>query len=96
VIRKADIKDSNVMGALLVQTGKTVFKRKDIFSGLVYAPDTLLQNGQRVRIRKQASGYTVDADFVIGGIEYIFESGDDQTTGNFYYNIEAARYVDYA
>lgn len=95
VMRKADITDIAVLRSLLRQTGLTLFKRKDIFKASVYAPDTLLQNGQQIRIRKQASGYTFDANFVLGNLEYVFESTDDQSTGTFYYNTEAARYVDY-
>lgn len=96
VMRKADITDISVLRSLLRQTGETVFKRKDIFKAAIYAPDTLLQTGQKVRIRKQASGFTFDANFILGGLEYVFESTDDQSTGTFYYNVEAARYVEYA
>jgi hypothetical protein len=62
---------------------------------LIYAPDTLLRTGQNIRIRKQASGYTFDADFVLSEIEYIFESSEDQQTGTFYYQIEASRFTTY-
>lgn len=95
VIRKADITDPNVMRFMLRQAGNTMFKRKEIFKGSVYAPDTLLTTGQPVRIRKQASGYVVDAVYIIGKIEYIFEASDDGCRGSFHYKVEATRYVAY-
>lgn len=93
IIRKEDVTDDNVMDQLLSNETITLFQRKDIFKCQVYAPDVLLTAGQKVRIRKQAGGYTFDADFVLGSVEYIFESSDDQSTGSFYYFIEAVRYV---
>ena len=94
VIRKDDITDSEVMQKLLIAETSTLFQRKEIFKAEIYSPDTLLTAGQKLRIRKQASGYTFDAEFVLGSVEYIFESGDDQATGSFYYFIEAVRFVD--
>ena len=93
IIRKDDITDDYVMDVLLTSETDTLFKRKEILKCQVYAPDVLLTAGQKVRIRKQASGYTVDDEFVLGSVEYIFESSDDQSTGSFYYFIEAVRYV---
>jgi hypothetical protein len=93
IIRKDDVTDDYVMDILLTTETETLFKRKEIFKCQVYAPDVLLTAGEKVRIRKQAGGYTFDAEFVLGSVEYIFESGDDQSTGAFYYFIEAVRYV---
>ena len=93
IIRKDDITDDYVMDVLLTSETDTLFKRKEIFKCQVYAPDVLLTAGQKVRIRKQASGYTFDAEFTLGSVEYVFESSDDQSTGAFYYFIEAVRYV---
>ena len=93
IIRKDDITDDYVMDVLLTSETDTLFKRKEIFKCQVYAPDVLLTAGQKVRIRKQASGYTFDAEFTLGSVEYVFESSDDQSTGSFYYFIEAVRYV---
>ena len=63
---------------------------------MIYAPDTLLSTGQKIRVRKQLSGYVIDGDFTLGQIEYVFESGEDTSTGNFYYNVELTRFVDFA
>ena len=93
IIRKDDITDDYVMDVLLTSETDTLFKRKEILKCQVYAPDVLLTAGQKVRIRKQASGYTVDDEFVLGSVEYIFESSDEQSTGAFYYFIEAVRYI---
>ena len=93
IIRKEDITDDVVMDQLLTAETDTLFKRKEIFKCQIYAPDVLLTAGQKVRIRKQAGGYTFDAEFVLGSVEYIFESTDDQSTGAFYYFIEAVRYT---
>ena len=95
VIKQPDITDMRTMNKLIRSEFQTLNKRKEIFKGMVYAPDTLLQTGENVRIRKQQSGYTFDADFVIAQIEYIFESSEDQGTGTFYYQIEATRYTTY-
>lgn len=93
IVRKEDITDDYVMDALLSTETETLFQRKEIFKCQVYAPDIILTAGQKVRIRKQAGGYTFDAEFVLGSVEYIFESSDDQSTGAFYYFIEAVRFV---
>jgi hypothetical protein len=92
-IRKADVTEQDLMKKLLTNQTNTFFKRKEIFTASIYAPDTLLQTGQSVRIRKQASGYTFDADWVIGNVTYIFESDETNVTGAFRYDIEAIRYV---
>jgi hypothetical protein len=100
-LRKSEIIDEAVLRYLLSVENKNAHKKKEIFSCNVYAPDTLLQTGQKIRVRKQTSGYVIDSgtdgygDFVLGGIEYIFESGDDQSTGTFYYSVELARFVPY-
>ena len=93
IIRKDDITDDYVMDILLTSETDSLFKRKEIFKCQVYAPDVLLTAGQKVKIRKQASGYTFDDEFVLGSVEYVFESSDDQSTGAFYYFIEAVRYI---
>ena len=95
LIRKTAIKIREDMETYLTQVSKTMFKQKEILSVPVYAPDTLLLPGQTVRIRKQASGKTVDDIFTLGNIEYLFESSEEQGTGTFYYNIQATRFVDY-
>lgn len=93
VLRKEDITDDYVMDILLTSEIATLFKRKEIFHCQVYAPDTLISAGDKLRIRKQAGGYTFDHDdFIVGNIEYIFESSDDQSTGAFYYFVEAVRF----
>ncbi len=81
------------MRTLLRQASETLFKKKDVFGSSIYAPDVLLQNGQKVRIRKQMSGFLLDAYFVISGVEYIFESSPDQSTGTFHYGIKGGRFV---
>ena len=94
-LRKSDIIDDAVLKYLLTQENKTAHKKKEIIKCNVYAPDTLLQTGQKVRIRKQLSGYLVDGEFTLGSIEYVFESSEEQSTGNFYYACELTRFVDY-
>ena len=94
-LRKSDIIDDAVLKYLLTQENKTAHKKKEIIKCNVYAPDTLLQTGQKVRIRKQLSGYAVDGEFTLGSIEYVFESSEEQSTGNFYYACELTRFVDY-
>lgn len=93
ILRKDDITDDEVLQSLVTSETETLFKRKEIFQAQIYAPDTLLTSGQKVRIRKQAGGYIFDADFVLGDVEYIFESSEDQSTGTFYYFIEAVRFT---
>ena len=94
-IRKSEIKDTFLLKFLLTQENKTAHKKKEIFKCQVYAPDTLLQTGQKIRVRKQTSGYVVDGEFTLGQVEYVFESSDDMATGTFYYEVELARFVDY-
>jgi hypothetical protein len=95
-IRKSDIINNALLKILLLQENKTVHKKKEILKCMIYAPDTLLSTGQKIRVRKQLSGYVIDGDFTLGQIEYVFESGEDTSTGNFYYNVELTRFVDFA
>ena len=90
-LRKADIIDDKVLKFLLTQENKTAHKKKEILKCQVYAPDTLLTTGQKIRVRKQASGYLVDGEFTLGQIEYVFEPD----VGTFYYECELTRFVDY-
>ena len=94
-IRKSDIIDNAVLKYLLTQENKTAHKKKEILTCQVYAPDTLLQAGQTIRVRKQTSGYVVDGDFTLGGLEYVFESSDDKVDGTLYYTCELTRFVDF-
>ncbi len=91
VLRKSEIIDEQVIKYLLTQENKTAHKKKEILKCQVYAPDTLLQTGQKIRVRKQASGYLVDGEFTLGHIEYVFEPD----VGTFYYEVELTRFVDY-
>ena len=95
-IRKSDIINNELLKIILLQENKTVHKKKEILKCMIYAPDTLLSTGQKIRVRKQLSGYVIDGDFTLGQIEYVFESGEDTSTGNFYYNVELTRFVDFA
>lgn len=90
-LRKSDIIDESVLRFLLTQENRTAHKKKEILKCQVYAPDTLLTTGQKIRVRKQASGYLVDGEFTLGQIEYIFEAD----VGTFYYECELTRFVDY-
>lgn len=87
VIRKPFVRDRQTMTWFMGVESNYLFRYKEIFSCRVFAPDVLLQNAQRVRIRKQLSKYKFDANYVISGIEYNFQGGDKEGTGTFYYNI---------
>ena len=95
VIRKPEIINDHAIRILLTQEDKTLHKKKEVMTCSVFAPDTLLHTGQKVRVRKQQSGYLVDGEFTLGQIEYIFESNDEGVMGSMYYNVELARFVDY-
>lgn len=95
-IRKADILDVETMTKLLAVETLTAFKKKETLHCQIYSPDTLLQSGQVVRIRKQQSGYLVDANFALGEITYIFESSDDMVTGSMWFEIQATRYTTFS
>jgi len=95
VIRKTIIKDSTLMLKYLQSLYLRLGKRKEIFTGRIYAPDQLLTSNQYIRIRKQLSGYVVDAFFVLGQIEYVFDSSDNSATGSLYLDVEAVRFSDY-
>ena len=93
------VRENNLLKYLLTVENKNALKKKEILKCQVYAPDTLLQTGQKIRVRKQTSGYVLDSgtdgggDFILGSIEYIFESSDNGSTGTFYYDVELARFV---
>jgi len=95
VIRRPDITNERFMDRYINGLYIRLGKRKEIFRGRVYAPDQLLKPNQLVRIRKQLSGYVVDANFVLGQVEYVFDSSDDLATGQLYVDVEATRFVAY-
>ena len=95
VVRKPDITRYQLLYRYMAAAYENQLKQKDIFRAKIYAPDTLLQTGQKVRIRKQQSGYTFDDNFILGQIDYVFESTEEQGVGTFYYDIEAVKFSEY-
>ena len=95
VVRKTDITTLGTMTAFLTAESARLFKRKEIFKSMIFAPDTLLQTGQNVYILKSASGYQVADNYTLSNIEYTFEADDIGSTGQMYYNIEAFKYTTY-
>ncbi|GEM_PF-2206117 len=92
VVRKPFVIDQRSMTFLLQFETYNLFRYKEIFKCKVYAPDTLLSIGQRVRIRKQLSKYKFDANYIISGIEYTFEGDEQGGIGSFYYDLTAVLY----
>jgi len=95
VYHRPDLTDSQHMLEYLQGIFVRLGKQKEIFRGRIYAPDQLLKANQVVRIRKQQSGKVVDGDFVLGQLEYFFDSSDEMATGTMYVDIEASRFVAY-
>jgi hypothetical protein len=96
VIRRLDLTDSVLMSYYLGTLYARLGKRKEIFRGRIYAPDQLLKPNQELRIRKQQSGKIVDSDnFVLGQVEYIFDSADGTSTGSLYIDVEAVKFSNY-
>lgn len=91
VIRRPDVTQVETMQYILRGLYSVNGKRKHIVKAKVYAPDTLLQTNQTVRIRTQSSVYQVDNTYVVGDITYRF----DNARGYFYQDIEAVRFADY-
>lgn len=96
VIRKPDLTEFKTVSDLLNVEALTLMRKKEIFKASIYAPDVILTNGQRVRIRQNTSSYTFDAVFTLGEITYIFESSDESATGNSWFDVQATRYTTYA
>lgn len=96
VIRRPDITEVQPMQNILIQEGVTGLKRKEILQCKIYAPDVLLFTGQTVRVRIQQAGLVVDSNFIIGEIEYVFDSSEDSSTGTFYYDIQAATFTTFS
>lgn len=84
VIRKPFVRDYQTMNWFMAVESNYLFRYKEMFKCTIFAPDTLIQNSQRVRIRKQKSKYKFDANYVVSGIEYTFQGGDREATGTFY------------
>lgn len=100
VIRKPDITLSTVLWKLLDGESRTLFKRKQILTGQVYAPDTLITTGQRIHVVKESSGKVINTltdgvgPFVLGEQEYNFQSSKDLATGTFWLDVDLVRFVD--
>lgn len=101
VIRRPDITNNQYMYDYIQGLYSRLGDRKEIFRGRIYAPDTLLKPNQLVRIRKGLSGYAIDSAgtsptyFVLGQVEYVFDSSEDEGTGQLYLDVEAVRFTDY-
>jgi hypothetical protein len=96
VIKQPDITTQEQMNRFVISEASRLFKRKELFSTNIYAPDTLLQTGQTIQIDKMASGYQIDnISFTVSDVDYVFEADDTGVTGQMYYNIEAFRYTEY-
>lgn len=97
VIKEADITKKQLLDFLLLGESETAFKIKQIFHGMIYSPDTLIQTGDKIRIRKNASGIVFDNDdFVVGAVSHVFQSSDDLATGTFTYDLIASRFATFA
>lgn len=90
--RKPSITDRATMYQLLRNEAATAFRKKQMLRFLVYAPTILIEQGQKIRVRKQRSGRTFDADFVVASPEYIFEAG----TKTLYQELTMSRFIPYA
>lgn len=90
VIKKPTITDFQEMYTLLNSQSLYYFNKRHSFRARVYAPDTLLDNLQNVRIRKQKTKYAFDYDdFVASGIEWVFQEG----LGAFYFDATFTRFA---
>lgn len=95
VTHKPDVTSSELLKNLLFAESTTAFKKKEIISMPVFAPDTLLLPGQLIRIIKTSSGYTMDNYYMISDLSYNFASGNQTATGNFWYDVTAMRFMDF-
>lgn len=93
VTRQPDIKSNALMIKYLNSIRETTMKEKWVYKCTVYSPDVLLLNGQKVRIKVTRSPIaTFDyADWVVSGIEYVFDSDPDSQTGTFYFALTSVR-----
>ena len=95
IIREPNLKDDLALSQLLDGTADRMFYDKEVWKGLIYAPDAPLDNGSRVRIRQQNNPikqFDYD-DFIISGIEYVFDADSDEPDGMMYYDVTAVRLV---
>lgn len=90
VIKKPSITNIQEMYSLLSSQKLFYFNNREVFRSRIYAPDNLLDNNQKVRIRKQQTKYTFDySDFVVSGIEWVFQ----ERIGSFYYDATFTRFA---
>lgn len=102
VIFKNDITIHTVLNKLLTGESNTGFKEKEMLKCRIYAPDTILSAGQKIRVIKTASGKSISTagtpsndDFILSDVTYTFESTNEGGTGTFWYDAELIRFVSY-
>lgn len=93
VLRQPDITNNALMSQFLETAKESAFKEKWVYRCTVRSPTTLLQNGQKVRIRVVRNPlFNFDyPDWVVSDLEYIFESTPENQTGNFWFEAAFTR-----
>lgn len=96
IIKKQTLANNYTMVQYLNSQYATLAKKKETLHMTVRSPDTLLQPGMQVKVRKTTSGYRVEGNYVITGLTYAFSSAADMATGTYNLDVTATRFVDYA
>jgi hypothetical protein len=103
VVRKPSLTERSALEAYLVAQLRKSRNRKEILKCRVYAPDILLQVGQKVIVKKLQSGsqiFTTGTDtnphFTITSVQYNFDAGETEQDGTMYLDVEMSRFMAYS
>ena len=97
VIHRPDINEEKSMNRFINGTYASVSKRKKMLNLNVRCPDIIPNNRDNVTIKKSNTADPIaSVKYTITKIEYIFETGDDTSTGTYNFNMELNRMEDYA
>lgn len=100
VIRKPDVVNRASLKTLIMGEAQTLTQKKQVIQCQVYVPDTVPVVGQKIRVRKQKAGRTFDTQgtqtnphFILGNLEYVFESDPETQDGLLYLATTLARFL---
>lgn len=96
VIHRPDINQRASMNNFILGTFASASKRKEILDIKIRSPDIIPKTGDLVMVDMQNSPYVINTQtYTVTNIEYVFQTNEDEQTGQYHFNVTLSRPVAY-
>lgn len=95
VVRKQILTNNDSIVKFLTAQYSTSWRVKEQIECTVWSPDTPIQPGMQIKLKKQQSGYLVNDYYVVTECSYVFASTTDMQPGTYFISIMAGKWSDY-